>query len=105
MSQTKLLLFAAAAHYGWRVAQADAVMAFLNGKLDHDVYMRQPTGFEKGEKGHLVCRLRQALYGLVPALEFGMILYVKTSKRLGLGYPISTPHCLYTLLTLRISSF
>ena len=83
MAQTKLILFAAAAHYGWRVAQADAVMAFLNGKLDHDVYMRQPTGFEKGEKGHLVCRLRQALYGLVPAARIWYDSLCKDLKALG----------------------
>ncbi|KAF7174615.1 hypothetical protein CNMCM6106_009545 [Aspergillus hiratsukae] len=64
MASTKLILFAAAAHYGWFIAQADAVTAFLNGKLSNPVYMRQPTGFEQGEKGTLVCKLRQALYGL-----------------------------------------
>jgi Reverse transcriptase (RNA-dependent DNA polymerase) len=67
MASTKLVLFAAAAHYGWHVAQADAITAFLNGKLTNSVYMRQPFGFEQGEKGTLVCKLKQALYGLIPA--------------------------------------
>jgi hypothetical protein len=67
MASTKLILFAAAAHYGWHVAQADAITAFLNGTLNDAVYMRQPIGFEQGERGTLICKLRQALYGLVPA--------------------------------------
>jgi hypothetical protein len=60
-------LFAAAAHYGWHILQADAVLAFLNGKLCDMVYMRQPTGFEEGEPGTLVCKLLQLLYGLSPS--------------------------------------
>jgi hypothetical protein len=51
MASTKLILFAAAAHYGRYVAQDDAITAFLNGKLSRPVYMRQPTRFERGEKG------------------------------------------------------
>ncbi|EED15960.1 hypothetical protein TSTA_010760 [Talaromyces stipitatus ATCC 10500] len=63
-SSTKLILSAAAAHYGWFVAQTDAITVFSNGKLSQPVYMKQPTGFEQGERGVLVCRLRQALNGL-----------------------------------------
>ena len=42
----------------------DAKTAFLNGDLKEEVYMRQPEGFvEKGQQ-HLVCKLRQSIYGL-----------------------------------------
>jgi hypothetical protein len=38
---------------GQSIRQADAVLTFLNGRLPDPVYMIQPTGFEKGEKGTL----------------------------------------------------
>ena len=43
---TTRILFAAAAHYNWSILQADAVVAFLNGKLRDTVYIRQPLSFE-----------------------------------------------------------
>lgn len=61
------MLFALAAWNGWNIRQADAAVAFLNGTLRDTVYMRQPIGFEQGEKGTLVCKLNQSLYGLAPA--------------------------------------
>jgi hypothetical protein len=63
-STTTNILFALAAHHGWHVLQADAVLAFLNGKLTKPVYMVQPTGFEEGDRGTLVCEVLQSLYGL-----------------------------------------
>ena len=44
--------------------QVDITTAFLNGKLEEEVFMKQPEGFVvKGQK-HLVCRLKKSLYGL-----------------------------------------
>jgi hypothetical protein len=56
-STTTKILFAVAAYYSWTIRQSDAVLAFLNGRLPDPVYMKQPTGFEKGEKGTLVCEV------------------------------------------------
>ena len=67
MAATTHLLFALAAWNGWTIQQADAVVAFLNGPLQDTVYMNQPLGFAQGEKGTLVCKLNQLLYGLAPA--------------------------------------
>ena len=39
-------------------------MAFLNGELNEDIYMKQPEGFEVRGKEHLVCKLNQSIYGL-----------------------------------------
>ena len=67
MAATTHLLFALAAQHGWTIQQADAVVAFLNRVLQDTVYMNQPLGFAQGEKGTLVCKLNQSLYGLAPA--------------------------------------
>lgn len=42
--------------------QLDVITAFLNGKVDHKVYMAQPPGFV--QKNNLVCKLNRAIYGL-----------------------------------------
>ena len=39
--------------------------AFLNGKIEEEIYMRQPPGYETDKSK--VCRLRRSLYGLKQA--------------------------------------
>ena len=38
--------------------------AFLNGELEHEVYVSQPPGFEKKGKEDYVYKIDKALYGL-----------------------------------------
>jgi hypothetical protein len=52
---------------GFKLYQMDVKIAFLNGFLEEEVYVRQPPGFESVEFPHRVYRLRKALYGLKPA--------------------------------------
>lgn len=42
----------------------DVKNAFLNGKLEHELYMAQPEGFIDQEHPHYVCRLNKTVYGL-----------------------------------------
>ena len=40
----------------------DILHAYLNGKMEVDVYMEQPEGFTQGNPKELVCLLDKALY-------------------------------------------
>ena len=61
------LLLAAAASAGWGVHHMDVKSAFLNGELEEEVYVQQPSGFAAKGKEHMVLRLDKALYGLKQA--------------------------------------
>ena len=45
----------------------DVKTTFLNGKIEHEVFMEQPDGFVLHHKCTHVCKLRKALYGLKQA--------------------------------------
>lgn len=47
-----------------KVVHLDAKTAFLNGTLDEEIYMKQPSGFIADGKEDHVCLLRRSLYGL-----------------------------------------
>ena len=56
------IVLSMAASLNLEIAQFDVKTAFLNGKLDEEVYMEQPEGFDDGSGR--VCRLMRSLYGL-----------------------------------------
>ena len=45
----------------------DVKFAFLNGKLEEEVYIEQPKGFLLLENRNYVCKLKKVLYGLKQA--------------------------------------
>ncbi|KAL0754264.1 hypothetical protein Bca101_091932 [Brassica carinata] len=51
----------------WPLKQLDVTTAFLQGNLDDEVYMAQPTGFQDKDNPTAVCKLRKAIYGLKQA--------------------------------------
>jgi hypothetical protein len=61
------LLLALATLGDWHIHQMDVKSAFLNGKLDKEIYMEQPQGFIISGSEQLVCHLKKAIYGLKQA--------------------------------------
>ena len=46
------------------VHQMDVKTAFLNGSIEHDIYMSQPEGFIDPDHPEYVCKLKKSIYGL-----------------------------------------
>ena len=61
------LLLAIGAHYDLEIHQMDVKTAFLNGDLEHEIYMCQPEGHQVEGQEQLVCKLNKSLYGLTQA--------------------------------------
>ncbi|GJW62853.1 retrovirus-related pol polyprotein from transposon TNT 1-94 [Tanacetum coccineum] len=64
------IFVAYAAHKNFPIYQMDVKMAFLNGPLKEEVFVRQPDGFVDPDFPNHVYRLKKGLYGLkqVPSL-------------------------------------
>jgi hypothetical protein len=72
---------------GWSLRQLDVQNAFLHGKLEEEVYLRQLPGYEDKTKPQYVCRLDKALYSLkqAPRAWYSRL----SSKLIELGFKMS----------------
>jgi hypothetical protein len=67
--------------------QLDVHNSFLHGKLEEEVYLCQPPGYEDKSKPNYVSKLEKTLYGLKQALR---AWYSKLSSKLvELGFKAS----------------
>jgi hypothetical protein len=63
------ILLAFAAPKGFKLYQMDVKSAFLNGVIQEEVFVRQPSGFENPMYPDRVYKLSKALYGLKEELH------------------------------------
>ncbi|GJY46482.1 retrotransposon protein, putative, ty1-copia subclass [Tanacetum coccineum] len=61
------ILIAIAAYYDYEIWQMDVKTAFLNGRLDEDIYMVQPEGYVNLKYPNRVCKRQRSIYGLKQA--------------------------------------
>ena len=85
------ILMALAAHHDWEIEQMDAVTAFLNSRLDENVWVQLPTGYENGSRA---CRLKKGIYGLKQAARLWALEVRKLLRELGYQM-IPADECLY----------
>ena len=85
------MLFAYSAIYKWAIISFDIKTAFLYGRLDEEVFMAQPRGFEDGDK---VCKLSWSLYGLKQSPRMWNLRFTECLKTFGLR-PIPSDPCIF----------
>jgi len=58
------ILLAQVAQYELKLDQLDVKSAFLQGDLDEEIFISQPTRFKTVKKKNMVCKLKKSLYRL-----------------------------------------
>ncbi|KAK8690248.1 hypothetical protein V6N13_088949 [Hibiscus sabdariffa] len=77
------ILLAIAAFHDYEIWQMDIKTAFLNGKLEEDVYMTQPEGFVTPKNAGKVCKLQRSIYGLKQASRSWNLRFNDAIKEFG----------------------
>ena len=72
----------------------DVATAFLNGKLEEEVYMKQPEGFVATGQENLVCKLKRSIYGLKQSSQCWNHALDGQLKKMSFKQTASDP-CLY----------
>ncbi|KAK8557823.1 hypothetical protein V6N12_010047 [Hibiscus sabdariffa] len=98
------ILLAIAAFHDYEIWQMDVKTAFLNGKLEEDVYMTQPEGFVTPENAGKVCKLQRSIYGLKQASRSRNLRFNDAIKEFGFIRNEDEP-CVYKKFSGSIVSF
>ncbi|KAK9027896.1 hypothetical protein V6N11_067717 [Hibiscus sabdariffa] len=98
------ILLAIAAFHDYEIWQMDVKTAFLNGKLEEDVYMTQPEGFVTPENAGKVCKLQRSIYGLKQASRSWNLRFNDAIKEFGF-IRNEDEHCVYKKFSGSIVSF
>ncbi|KAK8595246.1 hypothetical protein V6N13_123126 [Hibiscus sabdariffa] len=77
------ILLAVAAFHDYEIWQMDVKTAFLNGKLEEDVYMTQPEDFVTLENARKVCKLQRSIYGLKQASQSWNLCFNEAIQEFG----------------------
>ncbi|KAK8502801.1 hypothetical protein V6N12_073851 [Hibiscus sabdariffa] len=98
------ILLAIAAFHDYEIWQMDVKTAFLNGKLEEDVYMTQPEGFVTPENAGKVCKLQRSIYGLKQASRSWNLRFNEAIQEFGFIRNEDEP-CVYKKFSGSIVSF
>ncbi|KAK8670697.1 hypothetical protein V6N13_037315 [Hibiscus sabdariffa] len=98
------ILLAIDAFHDYEIWQMDVKTAFLNGKLEEDVYMTQPEGFVTPENAGKVCKLQRSIYGLKQASRSWNLRFNDAIKEFGFIRNEDEP-CVYKKFSGSIVSF
>ncbi|KAK8680627.1 hypothetical protein V6N13_109567 [Hibiscus sabdariffa] len=98
------ILLAIAAFHDYEIWQMDVKYAFLNGKLEEDVYMTQPEGFITPGNITKVCKLKRSIYGLKQASRSWNLCFNEATKEFGFIKNEDEP-CVYKKISRSIVSF
>ncbi|KAK8660947.1 hypothetical protein V6N13_051852 [Hibiscus sabdariffa] len=93
-----------AAFHDYEIWQMDVKTAFLNGKLEEDVYMTQPEGFVTPENAGKVCKLQRPIYGLKQASRSWNLRFNEAIQEFGFIRNEDEP-CVYKKFSGSIVSF
>jgi hypothetical protein len=81
-----------AAINNWDIKQMDVKGAYLNGTIDKEIYIKQPTGFEDGSG--CVYRLLKSLYSLKQAGNIWNREFSQTMENIGFE-KLKTNYCCF----------
>ncbi|KAK8548176.1 hypothetical protein V6N12_061094 [Hibiscus sabdariffa] len=98
------ILLVIAAFHDYEIWQMDVKTAFLNGKLEKDVYMTQPEGFVTLENAGKVCKLQMSIYGLKQASRSWNLRFNDAIKEFGFIRNEDEP-CVYKKFSGSVVSF
>ncbi|KAK9018612.1 hypothetical protein V6N11_001582 [Hibiscus sabdariffa] len=98
------ILLAVAAFHDYEIWQMDVKTAFLNGKLEEDVYMTQLEGFVTPENARKVCKLQRSIYGLKQASRSWNLHFNEAIQEFGFIRNEDEP-CVYKKFSGSIVSF
>ncbi|KAK8533968.1 hypothetical protein V6N12_047370 [Hibiscus sabdariffa] len=93
-----------AAFHDYEIWQMDVKTAFLNGKLEEDVYMTQPEGFVTPGDARKVCKLQRSIYGLKQASRSWNLRFNEAIQEFGFIRNEDEP-CVYKKFSGSIVSF
>jgi hypothetical protein len=88
------MLLSLAAHEDQEIHQMDVETAYLNGEIEEEIYIKQPSGFVQKGNEHRVCRLQKAIYGLRQSGRSWWVTISRFLKELGFKYLV-TDQCIF----------
>ncbi|GJR43810.1 retrotransposon protein, putative, ty1-copia subclass [Tanacetum coccineum] len=90
----RILIAITASYQFYEIWQMDVKTAFLNGRLNEDVYMVQPKEFRNPKHPRRVCKLQRSIYGLKQASRSWNKRFDEEIKKYGFTQNLNEP-CVY----------